>query len=50
MFTPYDLDAVDHLDDYVSAFKVGSGDVAWDAMLSKVASKTSFFATQLSKK
>ncbi len=47
MSTPYDLDAVDHLDDYVSAFKVGSGDVAWDAMLSKVASKKKpvFFAT-----
>ena len=37
--TPYDLDMVDHLDDYVSAYKIGSGDVAWNSMLEKVASK-----------
>lgn len=37
--TPYDLDIVDHLNDFVPAFKIGSGDVAWEAMLEKV-SKT----------
>ena len=37
--TPYDLDMVDHLDKFVPAFKIGSGDVAWDEMLDKVSSK-----------
>ena len=37
--TPYDLDIVDHLDSYLPAYKIGSGDVAWDEMLRKVASK-----------
>ncbi len=37
--TPYDLDMVDHLDKFIPAFKIGSGDVAWDEMLTKVASK-----------
>ena len=39
MSTPYDLDAVDHLNSYVSAFKIGSGDVAWNDMLLKVSSQ-----------
>tara|TARA_Y100000748_G_C15456772_1_gene473237 strand:+ start:84 stop:1166 length:1083 start_codon:yes stop_codon:yes gene_type:complete len=45
--TPYDLDMVDHLEDYTSAYKIGSGDVAWDLMLQKVASKNKpvLFAT-----
>ena len=45
--TPYDLDLVDHLDPYVPAYKVGSGDVAWDAMIEKIASKNKpvLFAT-----
>ncbi len=29
MSAPYDLDAVAHLDPYVNAFKVGSGDINW---------------------
>lgn len=37
--TPYDIDLVDELDQYVPAFKIGSGDLAWDEMLTKVASK-----------
>ena len=37
--TPYDLDAVDMLDPYVVAFKIGSGDITWTEMLRKVASK-----------
>ena len=37
--TPYDLDMVDHLDPYVPAYKIGSGDIVWDAMIEKIASK-----------
>ncbi len=37
--TPYDLAMVDHLDKYVPAYKTGSGDLNWDKMLIKVASK-----------
>jgi N-acetylneuraminate synthase len=36
---PYDLEAVDMLDPYVSLFKIGSGDITWFEMLRKVASK-----------
>ena len=45
--TPYDLDMVDHLADYVPAFKIGSGDINWHAMLEKVAktNKPILFAT-----
>ncbi|MBT3748174.1 MAG: N-acetylneuraminate synthase [Bacteroidetes bacterium] len=35
--TPYDLEMVDYLSEFVLAFKIGSGDLAWHAMLSKVA-------------
>lgn len=37
--TPYDFEAVDMLDPYVSVYKIGSGDISWSEMLSKVASK-----------
>ena len=37
--TPYDLDYVDYLDDYVSCYKIGSGDITWHKMLHKVATK-----------
>jgi sialic acid synthase SpsE len=37
--TPYDLDMVDYVDPYVPAYKVGSGDVTWNDMLDKIASK-----------
>lgn len=36
---PYDLEAVDMLDPYVSLFKIGSGDITWPSMLRKVAAK-----------
>lgn len=39
MSAPYDLEAVDHLDPYVNAFKVGSGDVNWIEELSYIAAK-----------
>ncbi|MEY4458804.1 MAG: hypothetical protein RIT38_9 [Bacteroidota bacterium] len=35
--TPYDLDTVDFINDFVPAFKIGSGDVAWYEMLKKIA-------------
>jgi sialic acid synthase SpsE len=37
--SPYDLEAVDMLDQYVEIFKIGSGDITWPEMLRKVASK-----------
>ena len=42
MSTPYDLDTVNYLNKYIPAFKIGSGDLAWDDMLLKVASKKTF--------
>ena len=39
MSTPYDLEAVDMLDPYVRAFKIGSGDITWIELIEKVASK-----------
>jgi sialic acid synthase SpsE len=45
--TPYDLDTVDYINDFVPAFKIGSGDIAWHAMLKKIANtkKPVLFAT-----
>ena len=37
MSAPYDLEAVAHLDPYVNAFKVGSGDVNWLEELQAIA-------------
>jgi sialic acid synthase SpsE len=37
--TPYDLDMVDKLNEFVPAFKIGSGDIAWDMLLKKIALK-----------
>ena len=37
--TPYDLDYVDYLDEFVDCYKIGSGDITWHKMLHKVASK-----------
>jgi len=37
--TPYDLEAVDHLDPWVPAFKIGSGDIDYPEILEKIASK-----------
>jgi N-acetylneuraminate synthase len=39
MSAPYDLEAVDHLDPYLNAFKVGSGDVNWIEELEYISSK-----------
>lgn len=37
--TPYDLDIIDELDQFVPAYKIGSGDITWLKMIEKVASK-----------
>ena len=37
--SPYDFDAVDELEKFVPAYKVGSGDITWDEMLIYVAKK-----------
>ena len=35
--TPYDLEMVDHLNDFVGCYKIGSGDLAFNLMIEKVA-------------
>lgn len=35
--TPYSLEVIDHLDKYVPAYKIGSGDITWLQMIEKVA-------------
>ncbi|MGI9044540.1 MAG: N-acetylneuraminate synthase family protein [Gemmatimonadaceae bacterium] len=37
--SPYDLEAVDMLDQYVPAYKIGSGDITWPGILEHVARK-----------
>lgn len=37
--TPYDFEAVDHLDPFVPAHKIGSGDIDWLEMLAYIAHK-----------
>jgi sialic acid synthase SpsE len=37
--SPYDFEAVDILDPYVPAHKIGSGDITWPEMLEHIASK-----------
>ncbi len=37
--TPYSLELVDYLDDFVPAYKIGSGDITWLEMIERVASK-----------
>ena len=39
MSTPYDLEAADHIDPYVPAFKIGSGDIDWLNLIEHVANK-----------
>jgi len=36
---PYDFEAVEMLDPYVSVYKIGSGDITWTEMLQRVAGK-----------
>jgi sialic acid synthase SpsE len=37
--SPYDFEAIDHLDPYVPAYKIGSGDITWFAILEYMAKK-----------
>lgn len=37
--SPYDKDLVDHIDSYVPAYKIGSGDITWIEMIEYIASK-----------
>ncbi len=35
--TPYSLEVIDHLNQYVPAYKIGSGDITWMEMIEKIA-------------
>ena len=37
MTTPYDFDALNKLDNYVNAYKIGSGDITWIDFIEKIA-------------
>lgn len=37
MTTPYDLEAIDLLDPYLPAYKIGSGDITWPAIIDYIA-------------
>jgi sialic acid synthase SpsE len=37
--SPYDFDSVDHVDSYVPAYKIGSGDVTWHEIIEYIAGK-----------
>lgn len=37
--SPYDFDLVDHIDPFVPAYKIGSGDITWLELLKYIASK-----------
>lgn len=39
MTTPYDQDMVDHIDQFVQAYKIGSGDITWTQHIRYIASK-----------
>jgi len=39
MTTPYDFDAVDNFDKFLSAYKIGSGDITWIEMIEYIAKK-----------
>ena len=37
--SPYDYESVDHVDPYVNAYKIGSGDVTWHEIIEYIAKK-----------
>jgi len=37
--SPYDLDYVDNLNNYLCAYKIGSGDITWTEIIEKIAKK-----------
>ena len=36
---PYDLEYVDHVNKYIPAYKIGSGDITWKEIITKIAKK-----------
>ena len=39
MTTPYDIDAIDDLDEYLPGYKIGSGDITYKELMAYIASK-----------
>ena len=39
MTSPYDLEYVDQLNNFLPAYKIGSGDITWEDILIKIAKK-----------
>lgn len=39
MTSPYDFESVDHVDPFVNAYKIGSGDITWHEILTYIANK-----------
>ena len=39
MTSPYDLNYVDLVEKYISAYKIGSGDITWHKILDKISKK-----------
>lgn len=37
--SPYDFDLIDHIDPFVPAYKIGSGDITWIDIIKRIASK-----------
>ena len=37
--SPYDKDLIDHVDPYLPAYQIGSGDITWIEMIEYIASK-----------
>jgi len=37
--SPYDFDLVDYVEPYISAYKIGSGDITWIEMIERIAKK-----------
>ena len=37
--SPYDFESVDHVDPYVPAYKIGSGDITWYEIIESIAGK-----------
>ena len=37
--SPYSFDMVDHIDKYVCAYKIGSGDITWHDIIKYIAKK-----------
>ena len=39
MTSPYSLELVDHVDKYLDAYKIGSGDITWYEIINHIVSK-----------